>query len=106
MKKMILLLFVGALFSTCALAQTSDIKNDKKVLQNTIKDKKEDKHQAGKDLAHLRVKKALRGRREVRRHRRSIHAQGEHLENHGVKHPVENAKKVVKKEKDLKKGND
>jgi hypothetical protein len=88
------------------MAQKKDIKEDKAVLKSSIKDKKEDKHEAGKDLAHLRIESALKGRREVRHHRKSIHKQGEHLEAHGVKHPIENAKKQVKSDKDVKKGKD
>ena len=102
MKKFAMLLLTGIMLSTGAMAQTKDVKEDQKVLKNTIKDKKEDKHEAGKNLANLRVKKALRGRREVRRHRRSIHRQGEHLEAHGVKHPIEKAKHQAKIDKDKK----
>ena len=101
MKKIIILLFLGAVFSTAAIAQT-DVKKDEKTLKNTIKDKKEDKHQVGKDLAHLKVKSAIRERKEVRAHRRSIHRQGKHLRRHGIKHPIENAKHKAKVDKDMK----
>lgn len=101
-----MLLFAGILFSTVAMAQSKDVKSDQKILKNAIKDKKEDKHEAGKDLAHLRLEAAARKRREVIRHRRSIHKQGEHLEKHGVEHPITKAKHQVKAEKDLKKGKD
>ena len=106
MKKIAFLILVGIAFSATAMAQTKDIKSDQRHLKNSIKDKKEDKHEAGKDLAHLRIKPALQGRREVRRHRKSIHKQGEHLENHGVKHPIHKAKVQAKAEKDLKNGKD
>ncbi len=105
MIKFAMLLFMGSVFATGATAQSKDIKEDKKVLKNTIKDKKEDKHEAGNDLAHLRIKSAIKGRKEVRAHRRSIHKQGEHLERHGVRHPIEKAKHQLKVEKDEKKGN-
>jgi len=106
MKKIATLILISIVFSTAAMAQSKDVKTDQRNLKNTIKDKKEDKHEAGKDLAHLRIKPALEGRREVRRHRKSIHKQGEHLENHGIKHPIHRAKEQVKAEKDLKKGKD
>jgi hypothetical protein len=106
MKKMTILLLMVLLFGTGAMAQKTSVKTDQKVLKNSIKDKKEDKHEAGKDLAHLRVKSALKGRKEVRSHRKSIHKQGEHLENRGVKHPITKAKHQVKTEKDVKKGKD
>jgi hypothetical protein len=103
MKKITFLLLSSIVFSTCVMAQTKEVKTDEKNLKNTIVDKKEDKHEAGTDLAHLKVKSALKKRKEVRRHRRSIHRQGENLEAHGVKHPIEKAKHEAKAEKELKK---
>jgi hypothetical protein len=106
MNKIAILLFTGIVLSTGAMAQTKaqaqDNKADQKELKNTIIDKKEDKHEVGSDLAHLKIKSALRERREVRRHRRSITKQGEHLENHGVAHPITKAKHEAKAEKEMK----
>ena len=104
MKKIMMLLLMGTLFITAATAQTKDVKDDQRVLKNTIKDKKEDKHEAGKDLAHLKVKAAIKGRKEVRHHRKSIHRQGQHLKKHGITHPIEKAKHKAKVDKDIKKG--
>jgi competence protein ComGC len=104
MKKIMMLLLLGAVVSNAAMAQTKDVKDDQKVLKNTIKDKKEDKHEAGKDLAHLRVKSAIKERKEVRHHRKSIHSQGRHLKQHGVTHPIEKAKHKAKVDKDVKNG--
>lgn len=106
MKKTIILFCIGIMFSVAAIAQNPDVKTDEKVLKNSVKDKKEDRHEAGKDLAHLKVKSAMRKRNEVRRHRKSIHKQGEHLERHGVKHPITKAKHQVKSDKEAKKGKD
>ena len=97
-----MLLLTGILLSAGAMAQSKDVKKDQTVLKNTIVDKKLDKHRAGKNLANLRIKKALRDRREVRRHGRSIRRQGRHLQRHGVKHPIEKAKQQAKIEKDKK----
>ncbi|MDP4263329.1 MAG: hypothetical protein Q8941_12455 [Bacteroidota bacterium] len=104
MKKIAILFFLGIIFSTGAMAQKSDVKKDETVLKNSVKDKKEDKHEAGNDLAHLRIKSAAKERREIRRHKKSIRRQGEHLEDHGVKHPVTKAKHQAKAEKEMKKG--
>ena len=104
MKKIAILVFIVFGFGAATMAQTKDVKNDQRVLKNSIKDKKEDKHEAGSDLAHLRVEKAIQGRKEVRRHRRSIHKQGKHLERHGVKNPIHKAKVQAKAEKDAKNG--
>jgi hypothetical protein len=103
MKKIVFLIVTGLVLCTGAIAQSKDIKDDKKDLKNSIKDKKEDKQETRKDLAHLKIKKAVKKNKEVGRHRRSIHKQGEHLEAHGVKHPVKTAKDQIKEEKEIKK---
>jgi hypothetical protein len=104
MKKTTILLCIAIVLSAGAMAQTADVKNDEKALKSSVKDKKEDRHEAGKDLTHLKVKSAIKERKEVRSHRKSIHKQGEHLEAHGVKHPISKAKHQVKAEKEAKKG--
>lgn len=106
MKKITFLLLLGVVLSTGAMAQKKNVKTEQKVLKNTIKDKKEDKHEMGKNLSHLRLKSAMQSRKEVRRHGRSIHKQGERLENRGVKHPIQKAKHQAKADKDRKKGKD
>ena len=93
---------LGAVLTTGAFAQTK--KAETKKLENTIADKKADKHAAGADLKHLRIEKALQRRKEVRAHRRSIRRQGKHLRNQGVKHPIHEAKEIVKADKDAMKG--
>ncbi|MEP6676615.1 MAG: hypothetical protein ABJA78_15745 [Ferruginibacter sp.] len=102
MKKFIGLLLLAAAFGNAASAQTKDVKRDKVVLKKTIEDKKEDKHEAGKDLAHLKVKHAIKKRKEVRRHRRSIHKQAKHLKKHGVARPRIEAQHEAKVDKDKK----
>lgn len=102
MKKFVMFFLIGALISTTALSQSSD----EKVLKGTIKDKKADRKEMGKDVTHLRAKAAVRHRREVKRHRKSIHRQGENLQNQGVKHPVRKAKHQAKADKDAKNGRD
>jgi hypothetical protein len=102
MKKNAILFFIGAVLSTGAIAQTKDIKHDEKVLKNTVADKKEDRQEAAKDLGHLKVKAALKERKEVRHHRRSIHRQGRHLERHGIKHPIKKARHEVRVDQDAK----
>jgi len=106
MKKIAMFFFFAAVLCTGAMAQTKDVKNDETVLKNTIKDKKEDRKEAANDAAHLRLKSAIKGRKEVRHHRKSIHRQGEHLEDHGIKHPVTKAKHMAKSDKEAKKGKD
>ena len=106
MKKMAILLITGIILGTGAMAQQKDIKKDEKVLKNTIKDNREDRRESGKDLAHLKVKSAIRENKEVGQHRRSIRKQGKHLKKHGVKHPVTKAKQQIREEKEIKKGKD
>ena len=106
MKKNLLFLAIGIIISVGAMAQNRDVKNDQKKLSNTIVDKKEDKHEAGKDLAHLRINSAMKKREEVRRHKRTIRRESNHLEAHGVKHPMRKAKHMAKAEKEMKKANE
>lgn len=103
MKKFAFLIITGLVIGTAAMAQSKEVKNDKKAIKSSIKDKKEDKKETRKDLTHLRIKSAMKENREVGRHRRSIHKQGEHLEAHGVKHPIAKAKHQVHEEKEMKK---
>lgn len=105
MKKNVILLLIGVALSAGTMAQTKVIKAEEKNLENSIKEKKEDRHEAGKDLKNFRIKSSLKGRKEVRRDRRSIHRQGAHLKKHGIKHPIENAKKEAKIDKDIKNAN-
>lgn len=104
MKKFILFLFISIATSASVNAQSEQVKQEQKTLKNSIKDKKEDKHEVAKDLANGRVKAAVKDRKEVRRHRASIHKQGKHLQRHGVKRPIHKAKVQAKKEKDIKNG--
>ena len=106
MKKLLVLIIAGFLCSTGLHAQPQTVKKEQKTLKTSIVDKKEDKHEVGNDLSHLRIKDAAQKRREVRRHKKSIHRQGEQLEKRGMKHPVHHAKVQAKKEKDLKNGRD
>ena len=106
MKKIVFLLITGLVISMGAMAQSKDVKQDKEQLKNSVKDKKEDKKETRQDLGHLKVKSAMKKNKEVGRHRRSIHKQGEHLENHGVKHPITTAKHEVHAEKQAKKDKD
>jgi hypothetical protein len=105
MKKNLILLMIGIIFSAGAMAQSNDkyIKKDEKNLTNNVVDKKEDKHEEGKDLAHLKVKPALEKHKEVRARNKSINRQEDHLEAHGVKHPLMKAKHMAKAEKEEKK---
>jgi len=105
MKKNFILLLAGIVFSIGAMAQTKDKENKtgETKLTNTVVDKKEDKHEAGKDLAHLKVKSAIKKRKEVRSHKKSINRQEDHLEARGVKHPLRKAKHMAKAEKEEKK---
>lgn len=106
MKKVVFLLITGLVLCAGAMAQSKDVNQDKKELKNSVKDKKEDKKETRQDLGHLKIKSAMQKNREVGRHRRSIHKQGEHLESHGVKHPVGTAKHEVHEEKEAKKDKD
>jgi len=103
MKKITILILTGLIFCTGAFAQSKDVKNDKQAIKSSIKVKKENKKETRKDLAHLKINSAMKENKEVGLHRRSIHKQGEHLEKHGVKHPVAKAKHEINEDKEMKK---
>ena len=102
MSKPIILLAVGIAISGVAVAQTREVKQDQKVLQNTVKDKKEDNKEANNDMAHFRVRSSMQERREVRRHKRSMIRQAAHLKRHGRKHPIRDAQREIREEKEMK----
>jgi ribosomal protein S8 len=100
MKRIAFILLSFALTSG-AMAQTAT----KKQLQTTIKEKKDEKHEVGSDLKHLKVSAAVKDRKEVRSDRRRIHRKAHHLKKaHGVDHPTIKAQKEVKEAKDQRKG--
>ena len=103
MKKLLVVL-LGVALTSGAMAQTKDVKMEEKQLKNTIKDKKMDKHEAGKDLKNVRMESAKDKRKEVRMHRKTIHREVRHLKNEGVEHPKRDAQRAAKKDKDIRKG--
>jgi len=104
MKKAIFLLVCSAALAIGASAQSKDLKEDKKDLKNTVRDKQEEKKDTRKDVGHLKLRSAMKENKEVGKDRRSIHQQGQHLKTeHGVKHPIAKAKHEVHEEKEAKK---
>jgi hypothetical protein len=105
MKKNLILLILGMIFTAGAMAQTKDkdIKTDEKHLTNTIEDKRQNEREAGKDLTHLKVKSAWEKRKEIMARQRSIHRQDERLEARGVRHPFRKARHMANAEEEEKK---
>ncbi len=108
MKKLIFIL-LGFALTSGAMAQTAekkaamDKKKTEKQLNSTIAAKKDEKHEAGSDLKHLKISAAVKDRKEVRADRRRIHRKAHHLKKaHGSKHPRIKAQRAVKDEKDEK----
>jgi hypothetical protein len=95
----------GAMAQTATKKAEMDKKKTEKQLQTTIKEKKDEKHEVGSDLKHLKVSAAVKDRKEVRSDRRRIHRKAHHLKKaHGVDHPTIKAQKEVKEAKDQRKG--
>jgi len=105
MKKNLILLVIGTIFCAGAMAQTrdKDIKTDENHLTNTVEDKRQNEREAGKDLTHFKVKSAWEKRKEIRARQRSMHRQDEHLEAHGVRHPLRKARHMANAEEQEKK---
>ncbi len=99
-------MMAGIAFTTVAMAQSTDTKVEmdkkktEKQLKNVIKEKKDEKKEAGTDLKHLKLDKAIEDRKEVRADRRLEHKKARHLRNvHGVKNPIHKAQKEIREEK-------
>jgi len=108
MKKLIFIL-LGVVLTTGAMAQTAekkaqmDKKKDEKQLENAIAAKKDEKHEVGSDLKHLKIAAAVKDRKEVRADRRRIHRKANHLKKtDGVEHPIIKAQKALKEDKEKK----
>lgn len=110
MKKLIFIA-LGLALTTGAMAQTPkkkaeiDKKKTEKELQTTIAAKKDEKHEVAADMKHLKLRAAIKDRKEVRADRRRINRKANHLKKaHGVEHPIIKAQKAVKEDKDEKNG--
>lgn len=104
--KKVLSILLGLALTSGAMAQTTPAakaeagkKQGEKQLEKSVEDKRADRKEMGKDLTHLRISKAVKHRKEVRRHNKAIRKGSRHLRrHHGVKHPVMDAKKEIKEE--------
>ncbi len=103
--KKVLSILLGVALTTSAMAQTpavkAEVNKEKQMeqLEKSVEDKRADRKVMGKDLTHLKISKAVRDRKEVRRHNKAIRKKSRHLRrHHGVKHPVMDVKKEIKEE--------
>ena len=103
--KKVLSILLGVALTTSAMAQTPAVKaevnkeKEKEQLEKSVEDKRADRKEMGKDLTHLKISKAVKHRKEVRRHNKAIRVKSRHLRrHHGVKHPVMDVKKEIKEE--------
>ena len=99
-------MMAGLALTTIVMAQTPerklemDKKKTEKELKNVIKEKKDEKKEAGTDLKHLKLDKAIEDRKEVRADRRLEHKKARHLRKvHGAKNPIHKAEKEIRAEK-------
>ena len=104
--KKVLSILLGVALTSVAMAQTTPAakaeggkKQGEEQLEKAVEDKRADRKEMGKDLTHLRISKAVKHRKEVRRHNKAIRKGSRHLRrHHDVKHPVMDAKKEIKEE--------
>ena len=109
--KKIAFILLGFALTSGAMAQTAekkaemDKKKTEKQLEKTIAAKKDEKHEVGSDIKHLKVGAAVKDRKEVRSDRHRIHRKAHHLKKaYGVKHPIIKAQKEVREDENEKKG--
>ncbi|HEY4337232.1 MAG TPA: hypothetical protein VGM89_15080 [Puia sp.] len=101
MKKLIFVL-LGVGLSVGAFAQTEHPvkKEEMSHLRGDVRAHKAATHQVNNDLAHVRVKKAVRDHRDVSRVNKDERADAKRLRERGVSHPVTKAKRQVKVQDD------
>ena len=109
--KKIAFILLGFALTSGTMAQTAekkaemDKKKTEKQLENAIEAKKDEKHEVGSDLKHLKIGAAVKDQKEVRSDRRRIHRKAHHLKKaYGVKHPIIKAQKEVREDENEKKG--
>ncbi|HWK07010.1 MAG TPA: hypothetical protein VNS58_25420 [Puia sp.] len=102
MKKLLFILLGGTLTSL-GFAQTTPKKVEEKELRHDIREKREEKHEVGKDLAHLNIKKARADHKDVVTEKKAEHRHAAQLKRQGVKHPVSRAKHQIHAQDEAKK---
>ena len=102
MKKLLFLL-LGAGLTTISFAQTTPKKVEEKELRHDIREKREEKHEVGKDVTHLNIKKAKADHKDVVTEKKAERRHAAQLRRHGVKHPVSRAKHQIHAQDEAKK---
>jgi len=102
--KKVLFLVLGLSVTMAVMSQTKVIskKPEQKELREDIKDKREHKKAAVKDLTKLKIKKAGKEQDVVNADRKEIHKESKELRAVGDKHPAHHAKKVIHKQHEAK----
>jgi hypothetical protein len=102
MKTLLFVLFTLAV-TTGASAQTSPVKkakenHDKKELRDDVREKREERGEVGKDIAHLKMGKAKADHKDFKAEKTKQNKHARKLRNEGVKHPKVQARKEIRKE--------
>ena len=106
MKKLLFLtLAIGLTMTVMAQTKVISKKPEEKELKQDIKVKRAYKKAAVKDLTKLKIKKAGKEQDVVNAQRKDIHKETKELRAVGVKHPTQEAKKKIRKEKEAVKDN-
>lgn len=109
MKKLFFVLMAMGI-SAGVIAQTpSQVRKDQEKkaesrdLRTDVRAHKVAKHKENKDLAHVRVKKAMHDHKTVARVNKDEHSDAKHLKAKGIDHPVTKAKRQVRVQDDNRK---
>jgi hypothetical protein len=99
--KKLLFIFLGISITLGSFAQKQETvkKAEEKDLRQDIRVKQAHKKAVWRDLAHLKVKKAGKEQDVVNAKRKDIHQDTKELRALGEKHPTQDAKKVIRKQK-------
>lgn len=103
--KKIIFLILGAALTTVSVAQTTPKKVEEKRLRHDIREKREENHEVGKDLTHLKFKKAQADHKDVVTEKNAMDRHAAQLRKRGVKHPIARAKHQIHAQDEAKKYN-
>lgn len=104
MKKLTILL-LGVGLSVGAFAQTAhqEKKAEMKDLRSDVRAHKAASHKVNRDLAHVRVGKAMKDHAAVHDIKKDERSDARQLKDQGVKHPITKARRQVKVQDDNRK---
>ncbi|WP_188937591.1 hypothetical protein [Puia dinghuensis] len=109
MKKLIFLMLCAGIGFVARAQTTQDVKDDQarkkemKDLRSDVRERKAAKDKENKDLAHVKIRKAMNDHKVVAKENKDEHADARKLKDRGVDHAIAKAKRQNKVQDDNRK---